>query len=87
MFVVTDWQVVLGANLCDSLTPRATVHDEHQPGLSAQAQITLMCRDPAGRAGLSQRGSNSEIRASGRGGVNYRWCWGDRKNIKWMQSK
>lgn len=25
-----------------------------------------MCRDPAGRAGLSQRGSNSEIRASER---------------------
>lgn len=46
-----------------------------------------MCRDPAGRAGLSQRGSNSKIRARGRGGVNYRWWWGDRMNIKGMQNK
>lgn len=28
-FVATDWQVVLGANLCDCLPPRATAHGEH----------------------------------------------------------
>lgn len=28
-FVATNWQVVLGANLCDCLSPRATAHGEH----------------------------------------------------------
>lgn len=28
-FVATDWQVVLGANLCDCLPPRATAHGGH----------------------------------------------------------